>query len=242
MGYDESISSIVEKHGWQIFHLHLEGVLTKVVREFYAHLTPLNNAFIYVRGVSVLFDEYTINARCGLHDGQDDHSQFAIIITVGGLNQVLKDICVEGTKWIMSKQDCYTIERVSLNPHCRVWKEINVAKIIFKEVHRCAEKNAGSIDFPSLIISLCQYVKVLVQENEDMIPNKGGHYKSYVRKREVATKKSLPKIFIWPMSTFSSFPKELLSNAEEKKDNKVEVDETKLTPTHPTIEENATGR
>ncbi|KAK5845823.1 hypothetical protein PVK06_002053 [Gossypium arboreum] len=43
MGYDTSISSVVEKHGWQIFCLHLKDVLTKLFREFSAHITVPNN-------------------------------------------------------------------------------------------------------------------------------------------------------------------------------------------------------
>ncbi|KAH1064154.1 hypothetical protein J1N35_029141, partial [Gossypium stocksii] len=70
MGYDESVSAIVKKHGWQIFLLHPEDVLTKVY---------------------------------GLPNGQDEHSQFATKITAEGLNQVLQDLYVEGTKWTLSK-------------------------------------------------------------------------------------------------------------------------------------------
>ncbi|KAH1107048.1 hypothetical protein J1N35_010816 [Gossypium stocksii] len=62
MGYTEAISSAVEKHGWQLFCHHPDDVLTKVVKEFYAHLTSLDDTFIYVHGASVLFDEYSINA------------------------------------------------------------------------------------------------------------------------------------------------------------------------------------
>ncbi|KAK5825664.1 hypothetical protein PVK06_020522 [Gossypium arboreum] len=32
MGYSEAILSVVEKHGWQIFYLHLDDVLTKCQR------------------------------------------------------------------------------------------------------------------------------------------------------------------------------------------------------------------
>lgn len=120
LGYDESISSIVDKHGWQIFCLHLEDVLTKVVCEFYAHITSPNNVFIYVPGASVLFDEYSINSQYDLSDVQDEHTQFTATITADCLNQVLQDLCVTGSKWTVSRQDCYTVERASLKPNCRV--------------------------------------------------------------------------------------------------------------------------
>ncbi|KAH1091177.1 hypothetical protein J1N35_018434 [Gossypium stocksii] len=80
--YTEAISSMVEKHGWQLFCLHPNDVLTKVIKEFYAHLTYLGNAFIYVCGASVLFDEYSINAQYGLREVLDEHSQFVKTITV----------------------------------------------------------------------------------------------------------------------------------------------------------------
>lgn len=62
MGYDELVSSIVEKHGWKIFCLDPDDVLGKVVREFYAHINSPDNPFIYVCGTSVPFDVDHINA------------------------------------------------------------------------------------------------------------------------------------------------------------------------------------
>ncbi|KAL1182299.1 hypothetical protein V6Z11_A02G107500 [Gossypium hirsutum] len=121
VGYTKVISSVVEKHGWKLFCLHLDDVLTKVVKEFYAHLTSLDNAVIYVHGASVLFNEYSINAYYGLPEGHDECSQFFKTITVEGLNQVFEDLCLKGTKWTVSRNDCYTIDHVSLKPHCRAF-------------------------------------------------------------------------------------------------------------------------
>ncbi|KAH1030316.1 hypothetical protein J1N35_046111 [Gossypium stocksii] len=75
-----------------------------------------DNAFFYVRGVSVLFDEYSINAQYGLLESPDEHSKFVKTITIEGLNQVLVDLCVEGTKWTVSRNDYYIFDRVSLKP------------------------------------------------------------------------------------------------------------------------------
>ncbi|KAK5771473.1 hypothetical protein PVK06_047677 [Gossypium arboreum] len=102
IGYSEVISSIVEKHGRQIFCLHPDDIHTKVVNEFYAYLTSPDNAFIYVRGVSMMFDEDSINAQYGLSDDPDEHTQFVKTMTTEGLHQVLIDLCVEGTKWKIS--------------------------------------------------------------------------------------------------------------------------------------------
>ncbi|KAA3484553.1 hypothetical protein EPI10_006629 [Gossypium australe] len=53
MGYSEAISSVMEKYGWQIFCLHLDDVLTRVVKEFYAHLiSPLLIMVLYMYAMS----------------------------------------------------------------------------------------------------------------------------------------------------------------------------------------------
>ncbi|KAK5825665.1 hypothetical protein PVK06_020523 [Gossypium arboreum] len=114
MGYDKSVSSIMEKHGWQIFCIHPDNVLGKVAREFYAHITSSNNPFIYVRGISFPFDEDRTNAQFGLTDVQDKHTPFVENINAKGLNQVLKDLCVGGSWWTVSSQECHMVERTSL--------------------------------------------------------------------------------------------------------------------------------
>ncbi|KAL1067128.1 hypothetical protein V6Z11_D12G108400 [Gossypium hirsutum] len=81
MGYDESISSIVEKHNWSRFCLHLGDDEGKVVREFYAHVNSSDFPFIYVRGKSVPFDEDHINAKLGIEEVRDEHSKFSENIT-----------------------------------------------------------------------------------------------------------------------------------------------------------------
>lgn len=135
----------------------------------------------------MLFDKYSINAQYGLTDVQDKYTHLATTITMDGLNQVLQDLCITGTKWTLSRQDYYTVERASLKPSCRVWyhflksrlspfthnstilkermlllysimmgRNIDMGKIIFKEIHMCAQKNVGSLNFPSLIAALFQ--------------------------------------------------------------------------------------
>ncbi|KAH1056733.1 hypothetical protein J1N35_034798 [Gossypium stocksii] len=120
MGYTKSISSVVEQCGWQIFCLYLDDVFLQAVKEFYAHLTSIENAFIYVRGASVLFDVKSINAQYGLFDGPDEHTDLLKTMTIEELNHVLTDVYVEGTKWTVSRNDCYTIDMVTLKPHYRV--------------------------------------------------------------------------------------------------------------------------
>lgn len=102
MGYDEEISSIIKKLGWEIFSVHPDDVYRQMVREFYSHLTP-DNPFVYVKGISILFDSFSINSFYGFHDIVEEHTAFVKAMTNEGLNEVLKDLCVDGAKWIISK-------------------------------------------------------------------------------------------------------------------------------------------
>ncbi|KAH1039232.1 hypothetical protein J1N35_040975 [Gossypium stocksii] len=141
----------MEKHGWITFCLHPDNILTKVVKEFYVYLTSPKNAFIYVHGVSVLFDADLTNVQYGLPEGSDEHSQFVKTMMIEVLNQVLTDLYVEGITWAISRNRCYTIDLRSPTTH---------------------KRNAGTLNFSLLITTLCQRVKVPTQENEDKIPNR----------------------------------------------------------------------
>ncbi|KAL1102262.1 hypothetical protein V6Z11_D05G351500 [Gossypium hirsutum] len=116
MGYTEVLSLVVKKHGWGIFCLNPDDVLPKIVKEFYAQITSPDNAFIYVRGASVLFDKDSINAQDGLSKCPDEHAYFVKTMSLEHLAQVLIDVCVEGTQWSISRNDWYTIDRISLTP------------------------------------------------------------------------------------------------------------------------------
>lgn len=139
--------------------------------------TP-ENAFVYVRGKSMLLDENVINNHYYLKNTIDEHTLFLEAIGETGLKKVLQDLCVPGTQWNVPKQDSCTIHQKSLKPFYRVWRhfvkaslspcthnstdskermlllhsviigrKINVGRIIFKEIHECAQKNAGSVFF-----------------------------------------------------------------------------------------------
>ncbi|KAH1122374.1 hypothetical protein J1N35_005534, partial [Gossypium stocksii] len=47
---------------------------------------------------------------------RDKHFKFSENITSEGLAKVSEDLCVEGTQWIISSQECYTVERAILKP------------------------------------------------------------------------------------------------------------------------------
>lgn len=216
MEFNEVISFVIEKVGWKMFCCHPDDVYPQVVREFYSHLTT-DSPFAYVTGISILFDTFS-NSFYGFHDVIDEHTAFVDAMTNEGLDEVLKDLCIDRAKWIISKQDSYTIERTELKTYCRVWnnfletrlmqtvhnttiskerllllhsimkgRKINVGAIIFYEVHKCAQKNAGSLSFPSLFSAMCQQARVPLKENEELMENKGAltkHAVSRIRKEE----------------------------------------------------------
>lgn len=77
-----------------------------MVKEFYAHLSSFENAFIYVRGTLLLFDVDSINVQYRFFDGLDEHIDFVKSITVEKLNHVLTNACVVGKKWMIFRNDC----------------------------------------------------------------------------------------------------------------------------------------
>ncbi|KAH1115020.1 hypothetical protein J1N35_008398 [Gossypium stocksii] len=101
--------------------MNVEDIFGKVVFEFHAHVNSPDSPFIYVCGSSFPFNEDHINAQFGIANVQDEHTPFTDNVTADGLTQVLNDLCVEGMYWIVSNQDCYTVERASLKPIRKVW-------------------------------------------------------------------------------------------------------------------------
>ncbi|KAL1152096.1 hypothetical protein V6Z11_A09G084900 [Gossypium hirsutum] len=57
----------------------------------------------------------------------------------------------------LSTHNSFISEEHMLLLHCFMTeRKINVGKIIFREVHRCAQKNVGTLNSPSLITALYQ--------------------------------------------------------------------------------------
>ncbi|KAK5802802.1 hypothetical protein PVK06_030425 [Gossypium arboreum] len=65
----------------------------------------------------------------------------------------------------ISHSSTISMERMLLLYANLIEKSINVGKIILKEIHDCAKKQAGSAYFPSLITSLCLRAHVKTQAN-----------------------------------------------------------------------------
>lgn len=64
-------------------------------------------------------------------------------------------------------------ERLLLLYSIMIGRKIDVSQIIREEVHKCAQKNPRSLVCPNLITALCLQARVPLEENEDMLPNKG---------------------------------------------------------------------
>ncbi|KAH1107629.1 hypothetical protein J1N35_011397, partial [Gossypium stocksii] len=77
-----------------------------------------------------------------------------------------------GTQWTVSSQECHTIERASLKP---------------------IEKNVGSLNFPSLITTLCKTTQVPLNANEDVKLNKGGMSRAIFAKIQGVEKSKQPQ-------------------------------------------------
>ncbi|KAH1096934.1 hypothetical protein J1N35_013855 [Gossypium stocksii] len=66
MRYDESVSSIVEKHGWNAFSLQPEDVLGKIILEFYANVNLQDSPFFHARVPLIAEEDITPN-KSGLN-------------------------------------------------------------------------------------------------------------------------------------------------------------------------------
>ncbi|GMN60700.1 hypothetical protein TIFTF001_029793 [Ficus carica] len=140
MGYEDFFHSIVTKHNWRTFCAHLADTVVPVVREFYAHLAGEMQRSVYVHGVQVPIDDYTINQFYGLKDVEDLHHEYAA------------NAPTEWLDWALE--------------HGR---PIDVGKIIFQGLGACAAKKCGSLWFPSLITSLCANRGVPMFDTEERL-------------------------------------------------------------------------
>ncbi|KAK5836150.1 hypothetical protein PVK06_011906 [Gossypium arboreum] len=105
MGHTKAISAVAKKYRWGIFYLCPDNVFPKAVKEFYAHITSPNNAFIYVHDASILFDADSINAQYGLSEGPYEHVDFVKTMSPERLAQVFTDVCVEVKVPLSSNED-----------------------------------------------------------------------------------------------------------------------------------------
>ncbi|KAK5825213.1 hypothetical protein PVK06_020021 [Gossypium arboreum] len=129
-------------------------------------------------------------------------------------------------------------------------RKINMGKIIVKEVHRYAQKNANEDVTPNTWAVTKQIVAKFSGEDLPQHPPPGSistsstptcamtipsTSNSVFEERDAAIKRSMHKNFIRPMLSFPRFPKELHSDVEEEEEE-AEIGETNPAPTHLAIE------
>ncbi|KAH1122514.1 hypothetical protein J1N35_005674 [Gossypium stocksii] len=147
---------------------------------------PRRTTLSSMLAASMLFDEESINAQFGLSTVQDEHSQFAATFNLDRLNQVFKYLCIKGTRWIVSRQACYIVDRKSVKPSCKVWYHflkmrltpstynfivIKEQMLLLHSIMTSQQINVGkiifnevyhctqknvSLNFPSLVTAPCQ--------------------------------------------------------------------------------------
>lgn len=156
-----------------------------------------------VRGSKVLFSTATLNRRWGFKDVQDEYTTELKGAEETTINDMMKEITVERTKWIQSDEN-WKIARPDLTPLAKVWyhtvrtkilptahletvnkerlvllycilkeKKVDLGHIIEREIISCSFKPKGLLFFPSLITSLCLKSEVKTKLGEEVIANKG---------------------------------------------------------------------
>lgn len=88
MGFYEEISFIIETFDWEMFCCHLDDVYPQLVREFYSHLT-IDSSFVYVKGILILFHEYTIKSFYDFDNVVDECDALINALSNDRLNEVL---------------------------------------------------------------------------------------------------------------------------------------------------------
>ncbi|KAH1055995.1 hypothetical protein J1N35_034060 [Gossypium stocksii] len=99
-----------------------------------------------------------------------------------------------GTKWMVSRQDYYTMEMASLKPKCRVWYHF-LKTYLLPSTHNITVSKERMLMLHSIIFGkgAGQTVSLLV----------------YVERRDTAQKRYFQKNFTKPMPAFPNFLKEL---------------------------------
>ncbi|KAH1046652.1 hypothetical protein J1N35_037436 [Gossypium stocksii] len=221
----------MEQNVGRFFYLHPDDVFPKVVKEFYAHLNSPKNAFIYVRGSLVLFDTNSINTQYGLSDGLDENIYLVKTITTEKLKHMLTDVCVKSTKWTVSRNDCYTIDRKVNVPlqvnEDRIPNKGAITKHIalkFSNELLPRHSNPSPTSSPPKPndVALSTFKNAFEQQVVETL-------QSYVKRRAKAIKKPLQKNFTHLMPAFPVFPKELLLQPEEEDGEGEEVTAEKQT-------------
>ncbi|KAK5842513.1 hypothetical protein PVK06_004880 [Gossypium arboreum] len=111
------IRQVTETLNWELFCEKRPNVDEELVHEFYANLTSSELTEVPVRGIKVPITSNTINEFFELPDlKNDDYSSLMSNIKPENLQEILEELTVPGSKWVVSKQGIYTCRREYLTP------------------------------------------------------------------------------------------------------------------------------
>ncbi|KAK5835791.1 hypothetical protein PVK06_011499 [Gossypium arboreum] len=116
------IRQVAETLNWELFCEKRPSVDEELVHEFYANLTSSELTEVPVHRIEVLITSNAINEFFELPDFEnDDYSSLMSNIKPKNLYEILEELIVLGSKWIVSKQGIHSCQREYLTPLTKVW-------------------------------------------------------------------------------------------------------------------------
>ncbi|KAK5825306.1 hypothetical protein PVK06_020122 [Gossypium arboreum] len=116
------IHQVAETLNWELFCEKRPSVDEELVSKFYANLTSSELTEVPVHGIKVPITSNAINVFFELPDFEkDDYSSMMSNIKTENLQEILEELTVPGSKWIVSKQGIHTCRREYLTPLAKLW-------------------------------------------------------------------------------------------------------------------------
>ncbi|EXB77427.1 hypothetical protein L484_000483 [Morus notabilis] len=115
-GYPSFIHSVIAAHKWHSFCHNPHAATVQLVREYAAEPDT-----IFVRGQLIPFTSEAINSLYDLPDVEDHFNNFADSLNEDQLDEVINELCVEGTEWRRATRGSMTFPRECLQPGSKIW-------------------------------------------------------------------------------------------------------------------------
>lgn len=113
-GYPNFIRSVIDTHKWRSFCHSPPAAVVQLVREFYANYDDAEPDIVFVRGQSIPFTSEAINSMYNLPDVEDHFKDFAYNLDEDQMDEVIHELCVEGTEWRRATRGSMTFRRECL--------------------------------------------------------------------------------------------------------------------------------
>ncbi|KAH1098085.1 hypothetical protein J1N35_015006 [Gossypium stocksii] len=118
----ECIRQVSEALNWELFYEKRPSVDEELVCEFYANLISNELMEVSIRGIMVPITSNAINEFFELPDF-DKHKYSSLMSNIESenLQEILKELTVLGSKWMVPKQGIHTCRREYLTRLAKVW-------------------------------------------------------------------------------------------------------------------------